>query len=96
MLIRPLLREFDPAYIKPSTVTGAAKYLLVPAFQAFTQQQGRARCRYERRLGERRQQRISVLLDLRSPHARRHVQSRRDEDAATQLTQAQCGIDVYA
>ena len=96
MFIRPLIRAFDPVYIKPNTVANAVKYLLVTPLQASSQQQqGQARCNDERRLGDRRQRRTSVLLDLRSPHARRHAQGRRDFDATLER-EGHYGIDVYA
>lgn len=92
MLIRQMIREFDPVYIKPNTVAGAVKYLLAPSL---TQHRGQARSPFERRLIDRRQRRVTVLLDLRSPHARRHINGRRNFDSS-QITEGQCGIDVYA
>jgi hypothetical protein len=98
MLIRQLFREFDPVYIKPTSLAGAVNYLLMPTLPLPAEYpHGRPRG-FDRRLGERRQRRAAVLLDLRSPHARRHVQARRliDHPSFAEPNAGQDGIDVYA
>jgi hypothetical protein len=95
--LRRLSSHFDPAYIKPSNLGRAisvfrAKPLDIP----FADQQPSLRRPLDRRSGiDRRSRQLPILLDTRSPHARRKQARRHDEDDQLREDVGR-GIDVYA
>ncbi|MBI3562696.1 MAG: hypothetical protein HY080_13375 [Gammaproteobacteria bacterium] len=96
MLIRRLSRAFDPVYLKPTVLAGAIQQLsrtpIIPEVSP-TVRRGQ-----ERRQQERRQRRQTVLLNLRSPHARRQILLRRQHEhpVMSHVDQIGLGIDLYA
>jgi hypothetical protein len=89
--IRRIRGSFISEYVKPRIIERTVEQL-IPTIQPGKQAKQSARRELDRRCGrDRRQQKQDVLLDLRSPHARRK-QSRRDWEDDNSLT----GIDTYA
>ncbi|MGD8782955.1 MAG: hypothetical protein PVF28_04725 [Thioalkalispiraceae bacterium] len=89
--IRRLRGSFVSCYVKPSLVERTVEQL-IPASKTRKQVKQPVRRELERRCGrDRRQQQQAVLLDLRSPHARRKT-SRRTFGEQSGIE----GIDTFA
>jgi hypothetical protein len=94
MFIQQLSGAFDPIYLKPRVLAGAIKHFL-PITLAIAPLHGESqRAAQERRQGDRRRRKQTVLLELRNPYSRRNTLGRRSQDATSGT--ANCGIDLYA
>ena len=90
-VLRRLQNNFNPANIKPKTVSSKARQLTAQKANPIQPQNEQNRRPRDRRCGlDRRQFKRFVLLDLRSPYARRKS-SRRDEETQD----SGYGIDVF-
>ena len=89
-LIRHLTNQFNPVYLKPTTVARAMRELVPSAYPAMNSTPQR-RQPDDRRCGmDRRQSNRRVLVDMRSSYSRRIRSGRRDSEGTS------IGIDVYA
>lgn len=96
--LRRLGSHFDPVYIKPATLSRAVSLLATSSIEVSVgvQQQPSPRREQDRRCGvERRSHQRPVILDTRSPHARRQQGRRRRHDVQ-QEDDPGLGIDVFA
>lgn len=94
MLLRHISAAFDPDYLKPKVITRAIRYMLPPQMINTACQNNACRSSHDRRQDERRQRKQKVLLDLRSPHSRRHRSGRRQLDCMADRQDR--GVDLYA
>lgn len=96
--LRQLSNHFDPVYIKPGNLAKALRQWQPTSASACAgeEQQLPPRRDQDRRCGiERRRRQVAVLLDTRTPHARRKVAMRRRYDGHHEQ-ETRAGIDVYA
>ncbi len=92
-IIRHIARQFDLVYLKPTNVTRAIQAMTLSPVPLAQNQRYNNR-RQDRRCGvERREQRTSAYLDLRSSHSRRKSLGRRDSHAGNE--QSTISVDVY-
>lgn len=90
-IIRQLGERLNSHYIQPTLVQRSAARLIAQSYGQAPSQPVPRRAVDRRCNRDRRQQQQQVLLDLRSPHARRN-KGRRSSDPGYAIT----GIDVYA
>ena len=93
--IRQIRTNFDPSRVKPGRVARTTARLIAESY-ASTQQDLQPRRQFDRRCGrDRRQQQRAVLINLRSPHARRTDRRRCSETSSSITDSSIIGIDVY-
>lgn len=90
-VIRQLRNHFDASKLRP-TVVERQRRIVLQTYQPVPSSESAIRHQPDRRCGrDRRQQQRPVLINLRSPHARRTERRRQSESS-----EAIIGIDVYA
>jgi hypothetical protein len=97
--LRQLSSHFDPVYIKPTNLSRTVSLWRTSTNSLSDNgaQQYPPRRDQDRRCGiERRSRKAATLLDTRSPHARRKLNSRRQVDDSHCFEDSAAGIDVYA
>lgn len=96
--LRLLGHHFDPVYLKSETLGRAVSLLYTPTTDtALDENRQAARRQQDRRCGvDRRRQQQPVLLDTRSPHARRQQSRRLNPNRMSGEDNDITGIDVYA
>lgn len=99
--VRHMTDQFSLVYLRPKTVVRAINEILPSDTQhqsALSQTSGfTPRNPLDRRSYiDRRQHQHRILIDTRSPHARRHRSDRRRANAAGGPPHDRDGIDVYA
>lgn len=95
--LRQLSNHFDPVYIKPANLSRAVSLWRtgVVEMPAETRQRPPRRDQDRRCSIERRCRQFPIMLDTRSPRARRKQSSRRQQDSLV-CVESVMGIDVYA
>lgn len=96
--LQRLSSYFDSAYVKPSNLNRAVNLLATSGAEVSVgdRQQSSPRRQQDRRCGvERRSRQRPIILDTRSPHARRQQSRRRQQDIQMEEDTG-VGIDVFA
>lgn len=90
-VLRRIQNNLNSAYICPRSASRKAQRLISQESDLLKTAEQQARRDQDRRCGrDRRQSRQNVMLDLRSPHARRRS-GRRNQESIRYST----GLDVY-
>ncbi len=91
-MLRRIQKNINSAYISPMSASRKAQRLTSQNAPILKNTEQQARRDQDRRCGrDRRQSRQAVILDLRSPYARRKSGRRTQE-----MNRHSIGIDVYA
>ncbi len=90
-MLRRIRKNFNSAYISPMSASRKAQQLTSYESAQLNNTEQQPRREHDRRCGrDRRQSRQAVMLDLRSPYARRK-NGRRDKE----MKYHSIGLDVY-